>query len=322
MHEVWNAAIAELRSKAPGSFDRWFSSIQYDGLTDGVLQLRATNALVRDFVSDHYLSVLKDKIREQTGFAVDVAWSIDPELRSPVSPKTDARPSTPPPPVSHDEPARPTVVSSEPAAKPPTPVEGLNPKYTFANFVVGTSNELAHAAALAAAGAGSVRRYNPLFICGGTGLGKTHLLHAIGHQLALSRPDAKIVVVSAEAFTNQFIAALAAKEMDAFRQRYRTECDLLLMDDVHNLAGREQTQEEFFHTFNELHQKDKQIVLTSDRYPQELERCTERLVSRFEWGLVADVQVPQLETRVAIVRKKAQLEQLDQIGRASCRERV
>jgi chromosomal replication initiator protein len=156
-----------------------------------------------------------------------------------------------------------------------------------------------------------VRRYNPLFICGGTGLGKTHLLHAIGHHLHQTRPGCRIVVVSAEAFTNEFIAAIAAKEMDAFRTRYRTQCDLLLMDDVHNLAGREQTQEEFFHTFNALHSADKQIVLTSDRYPHELERTTERLVSRFTWGLVADVQVPQLETRVAIVRKKAQLEQLD-----------
>ncbi|GAC1352970.1 MAG: chromosomal replication initiator protein DnaA [Polyangiales bacterium] len=192
----------------------------------------------------------------------------------------------------------------------PSPA-GLNPKYLFANFVVGTSNELAHAAALAAAGAGAVRRYNPLFICGGTGLGKTHLLHAIGHHLYNTRPGCRIVVVSAEAFTNEFISAIAAKEMDAFRTRYRTQCDLLLMDDVHNLAGREQTQEEFFHTFNALHSADKQIVLTSDRYPHELERTTERLVSRFTWGLVADVQVPQLETRVAIVRKKAQLEQLE-----------
>jgi chromosomal replication initiator protein len=312
MHEVWNAAIADLRSKAPGSFDRWFSSVQFDGLTDGVLQLRASNAFVRDFVTDHYVPLLKERLRERTGHAIDVAWSIDPELREPVSPKSDVRasvpppaPSVPPPPV---EPARPVIEAAPKATSLP---EGLNPKYTFANFVVGTSNELAHAAALAAAGSGSVRRYNPLFICGGTGLGKTHLLHAIGHQLHAMRPGAKIVVVSAEAFTNQFIAALAAKEMDAFRQRYRTECDLLLMDDVHNLAGREQTQEEFFHTFNELHQKDKQIVLTSDRYPHDLERCTERLVSRFEWGLVADVQVPQLETRVAIVRKKAQIEQLD-----------
>ncbi len=308
MQDVWNGAIAELRSKMPTTFDRWFSSVQFDGLTDGVLQLRAQNAFVRDFVTTHYIPVLKEKIRERTGFAVDVAWAIDAELPSPVSEKPADRQSVPPPPA-------PVVVERVSAPEPPmqafTMPGGLNPKYLFANFVVGASNELAHAAALAAAGAGSVRRYNPLFICGGTGLGKTHLLHAIGHHVHAARPSARIVVVSAEAFTNEFIAAIAAKEMDAFRTRYRTQCDLLLMDDVHNLAGREQTQEEFFHTFNALHSADKQIVLTSDRYPHELERTTERLVSRFTWGLVADVQVPQLETRVAIVRKKAQLEQLE-----------
>lgn len=312
MQDVWNGAISELRSKMPTTFDRWFSSVQFDGLTDGVLQLRAQNAFVRDFVTTHYIPVLKEKIRERTGFAVDVAWSIDAALPSPVSEKPADRPSViPPAPASAPAPS----ASIEVRAVEPTPVTGtpagLNPKYLFANFVVGASNELAHAAALAAAGAGSVRRYNPLFICGGTGLGKTHLLHAIGHHVHAMRPNAKIVVVSAEAFTNEFISAIAAKEMDAFRTRYRTQCDLLLMDDVHNLAGREQTQEEFFHTFNALHSADKQIVLTSDRYPHELERTTERLVSRFTWGLVADVQVPQLETRVAIVRKKAQLEQLE-----------
>jgi chromosomal replication initiator protein len=319
MQDLWEAAIVELRAKAPGSFDRWFSSIQFDGLTDGVLQLRAQSAFVREFVSEHYLPVIKEKLRERTGMTIDVAWSIDAAIASPVAP----RPSQPPPPpqaVTTAVAPRASVPDAQPAPSPTIGsggepqsrrIDGLNPKYIFANFVVGTSNELAHAAALAAAGAGSVRRYNPLFICGGTGLGKTHLLHAIGHHIASTRPGLRIVVVSAEAFTNEFISAIANKEMDSFRTRYRTQCDLLLMDDVHNLAGREQTQEEFFHTFNALHQNDKQIVLTSDRYPHELERCTERLVTRFQWGLVADVQVPQLETRVAIVRKKAQLEQLD-----------
>ena len=311
MQDVWNGAISELRSKMPTTFDRWFSSVQFDGLTDGVLQLRAQNAFVRDFVTTHYIPVLKEKIRERTGLAIDVAWSIDAELPSPVSEKPADRNSVPPPAAAPAPTPTVELRGGEPSPLAAATPVGLNPKYLFANFVVGASNELAHAAALAAAGAGSVRRYNPLFICGGTGLGKTHLLHAIGHHVHAMRPNAKIVVVSAEAFTNEFISAIAAKEMDAFRTRYRTQCDLLLMDDVHNLAGREQTQEEFFHTFNALHSADKQIVLTSDRYPHELERTTERLVSRFTWGLVADVQVPQLETRVAIVRKKAQLEQLE-----------
>ncbi|MFO0588915.1 MAG: chromosomal replication initiator protein DnaA [Polyangiaceae bacterium] len=185
--------------------------------------------------------------------------------------------------------------------------EDLNPKHTFATFVVGPSNQLAHAAAIAAAGGGG-RRYNPLFICGGTGLGKTHLVHAIAHRVYDERPNARIIYVSAERFTNDFITAIQHHRMDEFRAKYRTACDLLLVDDIQFLAGREQTQEEFFHTFNALHSSDRQIVVTSDKYPQNLERMADRLVSRFSWGLVADIQVPELETRVAIVRHKAQQE--------------
>jgi chromosomal replication initiator protein len=183
----------------------------------------------------------------------------------------------------------------------------LNHKHTFPNFVVGPSNELAHAAAFAAAGGGGPR-YNPLFIAGRTGLGKTHLMHAIAHKVLAERPDACIVYVSAELFTNEFIQALQNHRMEEFRTRYRSECDLLLLDDIQFLAGREQTQEEFFHTFNALRDADKQIVVTADKYPQQLQKMPERLVSRFTSGLVADIQVPQLETRVAIVRKKAELE--------------
>jgi len=189
-------------------------------------------------------------------------------------------------------------------------IAALNPKHTFPNFVVGPSNELAHAAALASAGGGGPR-YNPLFIAGGTGLGKTHLMHAIAHKVLLERPDSRIVYVSAEHFTNEFIEALQHHKMDEFRARYRTDCDLLLVDDIQFLAGREQTQEEFFHTFNALHDADRPIIVTSDKYPQQLQRMPERLVSRFTSGLVADIQTPQLETRVAIVRKKAALEGIE-----------
>jgi chromosomal replication initiator protein len=176
--------------------------------------------------------------------------------------------------------------------------------------VVGPSNQLAHAAAIAAAGGGG-RRYNPLFICGGTGLGKTHLVHAIAHRVLSERPSARIVYVSAERFTNDYIGSLQNHRMDDFRTRYRKDCDVLLVDDIQSLAGREQTQEEFFHVFNALHVLDRQIVVTSDKYPQALERMEERLVSRFTWGLVADIQMPELETRVAIVRKKAQIEGIE-----------
>lgn len=202
---------------------------------------------------------------------------------------------------------RPSAAAAAPANEPvraSTLPEELNPKHSFATFVVGPSNQLAHAAAIAAAGGGG-RRYNPLFICGGTGLGKTHLVHAIAQRVYDERPTARIIYVSAERFTNDFITAIQHHRMDEFRARYRTSCDLLLVDDIQFLAGREQTQEEFFHTFNALHSADRQIVVTSDKYPQNLERMADRLVSRFSWGLVADIQVPELETRVAIVRHKA-----------------
>jgi chromosomal replication initiator protein len=193
---------------------------------------------------------------------------------------------------------------------PPPPLEGLNPKYTFANFVVGPSNQLAHAAAIGAAGGGGPR-HNPLFLCGGTGLGKTHLVHAVAHRIREERPQSRILYVSAEKFVNEFVQALQEGRMNDFRSRYRERCDLLLVDDIQFLASKTQTQEEFFHAFNALHQADKQIIVTSDKYPQQLEKMEERLISRFSWGLVADIQGPELETRVAILRKKAQLEQIE-----------
>lgn len=186
----------------------------------------------------------------------------------------------------------------------------INPKHTFPNFVVGPSNELAYAAAVASAGS-SGPRYNPLFICGGTGLGKTHLAHSIAHCLLEQQPNTRILYVSAERFTNEFIEALQHHKMEQFRRRYRRSCDALLVDDIQFLAGREQTQEEFFHTFNALKDVDKPIVVTSDKYPQDLQRMPERLISRFSSGLVADVQTPALETRVAILKKKAELEGIE-----------
>ncbi len=200
--------------------------------------------------------------------------------------------------------------SSSVVAAVAAPIDGLNPKYTFSNFVVGPSNQLAHAASIAAAGGGG-RRHNPLFICGGTGLGKTHLVHGVAHRVRAERPNARIVYISAERFVNEFVQALQDQKMGEFRARYRERCDLLLVDDIQFLASKTQTQEEFFHAFNALHQADKQIIVTSDKYPQQLERMEERLISRFTWGLVADIQAPELETRVAILRKKAQIEHIE-----------
>ena len=336
---AWAEAIGFTRDKSPASFDQWFSGVQFDGLTDGVLSLRARDEFVRQWVEDYFLPTVTDRLREHTGLSIQVRWIIDGALEHPVAdrpspyapvrprplsvrpgapdesdarvPGSDLRPRGPDG-ESGVRPVVPEAVAPLPSrvAVVAPPIEGLNGKYTFANFVVGPSNQLAHAASMAAAGVGG-RRHNPLFICGGTGLGKTHLVHAIAYRVREERPGARIVYISAERFVNEFVQALQDQRMHDFRSRYREKCDLLLVDDIHFLAGKTQTQEEFFHAFNALHQSSKQIVVTSDKYPQQLDKMEERLVSRFQWGLVADIQAPELETRVAIVRKKAQLEHID-----------
>lgn len=352
---LWNEAVAFTRAKSPASFEQWFSGVQFDGMTDGVVSLRARDEFVREWVDQHFLPTLMDFLRSQTGWSIQIAWCVGGELDRPVAlgngqPALPVRPRAmmpdrPIPPVrpgpsegldadgmqlSEVEPPRSTRAngwngssssnahstggaaahSGSGKASQPPPIEGLNPKYTFGNFVVGPSNQLAHAAAIAAAGGGGPR-HNPLFLCGGTGLGKTHLVHAVAHRFRTERPSSRILYVSAEKFVNEFVQSLQEGRMNEFRARYRERCDLLLVDDIQFLASKTQTQEEFFHAFNALHQADKQIIVTSDKYPQQLEKMEERLVSRFSWGLVADIQGPELETRVAILRKKAQIEQID-----------
>jgi chromosomal replication initiator protein len=345
---VFDKAAANTRERSPATFDQWFGGVQFDDLTEGVLTLRAQNEFVMDWVKTNFLPELVTQVREISGWSVQVNWVLDAQLERPVATNASRHLSDPvrPRPLrassdpalqeggssnaaaasfhsasSHPPSARPASVraasvrpgpsasSSRPVPRTPPP-DDINPRHTFSNFVVGPSNQLAHAAAVAAAGGGG-RRYNPLFLCGGTGLGKTHLVHAIGHRVYEERPGARIRYLSAERFTNEFITALQHQRMDEFRAKYRDQCDLLLVDDIQFLAGRVQTQEEFFHTFNALHNVDRQIVVTSDKYPQQLERMEERLVSRFASGLVADIQSPELETRVAIVRNKAALEDIE-----------
>jgi chromosomal replication initiator protein len=342
---TFEAAVAYTRDRSPASFDQWFSGVQFDALDDGVLSLRARDEFVREWVEDHFLPTLTDHIREATGWSVQVAWTIDGSLASPIAdqpssppvrpralsvrpiapPAPALRSSAPPPPPSAAELQAERASGVHPVVPPSSapqglgapaiglaaaPLEGLNPKYTFSSFVVGPTNQLAHAASIAAAGGGG-RRHNPLFICGGTGLGKTHLVHAVAHRVRSERPTARILYISAEKFVNEFVQALQDQRMGDFRARYRERCDLLIIDDIQFLASKTQTQEEFFHAFNALHQADKQIIVTSDKYPQQLERMEERLISRFTWGLVADIQAPELETRVAILRKKAQIEHIE-----------
>jgi chromosomal replication initiator protein len=342
--DPWQRALQNARMRSPASFDQWFSSVQFDGLSDGVLGLTARDEFVRDWVKTHFLPAMLGDMEQVTGTNVDagirVDWRISSQLAAPIGslPETEpvssvrtagplTRPSTIRPSAQKTDvmsaerdadsfraARRPSPSEPPGSTRPPASRNGaqrigdpINPKHTFPNFVVGPSNELAYAAAVASAGTGGPR-YNPLFICGGTGLGKTHLAHSIAHRLLEGHSDARVLYVSAERFTNEFIEALQHHRMEEFRTRYRRNCDALLVDDIQFLAGREQTQEEFFHTFNALRDADKPIVVTSDKYPQELQRMPERLISRFTSGLVADVQTPALETRVAILRKKAALE--------------
>ncbi|MGW2422120.1 chromosomal replication initiator protein DnaA, partial [Streptomyces sp. NPDC001709] len=203
----------------------------------------------------------------------------------------------------------PLAAKPAPASGPGEPTARLNPKYLFDTFVIGASNRFAHAAAVAVAEA-PAKAYNPLFIYGESGLGKTHLLHAIGHYARSLYPGTRVRYVSSEEFTNEFINSIRDGKGDSFRKRYR-EMDILLVDDIQFLADKESTQEEFFHTFNTLHNANKQIVLSSDRPPKQLVTLEDRLRNRFEWGLITDVQPPELETRIAILRKKAVQEQLN-----------
>jgi chromosomal replication initiator protein len=313
---AFKEAVEHTRRRSPASFDQWFAGIQFESFDGNVLELAARDEFVRDWVREHFVPDLIEVLGRllSSDAALEVRWRISSELESPVSePRRSVTPA--PAPAVQRPSSPPSQRPSSPPSQRPRSVaplrtalpDGLNPKHTFPNFVVGPSNELAYAAAFASA-AGGPPRYSPLFIAGGTGLGKTHLMHAIAHKVLGERPGTRIVYVSAELFTNEFIEALQHHRMDEFRARYRAQCDVLLVDDIQFLAGREQTQEEFFHTFNALHDADRLIVVTSDKYPQQLQRMPDRLVSRFSSGLVADIQVPQLETRVAIVRKKANLE--------------
>jgi chromosomal replication initiator protein len=300
MQEHWQSALSDMRSQLSAeNFETWLAPIGWGGCEGRKLTLRIPNKFYADWIRTHYLDILLGLVRDKSGVRdIDVSWEVDERLAEEMT-RSDARAreSAPPPAVAR--------VSDAPRVS-----ANLNPRYRFDNFVVGPSNQLAHAASIAAASSPGAR-YNPLFIYGGVGLGKTHLVNAIGHRVLEDRPNARILYVSAERFTNEFIAALQNHKMDEFRDMYRNKCDVLLMDDIQFLAGRDQTMEEFFHTFNALYHSDKQIVVSSDVYPQQMKEMEERLISRFQWGMVADIQAPELDTRVAIVKKKAEQEHID-----------
>lgn len=300
MNELWESTLNDLRTQLSAeSFETWLGAVAYDGLVnDGInathVRLKVPNRFYSEWISSHYLDLIVTSLRAHSQQPeLSVRFELDEKLVT----STETKSPTPTPP-------RP---SQRPRPEAPRLTTGLNPKYRFDNFIVGPSNQLAHAASVAAASAPG-QRYNPLFLYGGVGLGKTHLVNAVGHRVCADKPDARILYVSAERFTNEFIWALQNHQINEFRDRYRNHCDILLMDDIQFLAGREQTQEEFFHTFNALYHSDRQIVVSSDVYPQQIREMEDRLVSRFQWGMVADIQAPELDTRVAIVKKKAEQE--------------
>ena len=291
--QIWQDILQLLQSKiSRPSFETWLKSTKVASITDEAITVCAPNKFTREWLEDRYTHLIAAAFLECVGRKVDVRIITEESLES----------EPPPPPA----PARRLPPSDQPVA---TGGSMLNPKYTFDTFVIGVTNRFAHAASLAVAEA-PAKSYNPLFLYGGVGLGKTHLMHAIGHYIMEHNPSARVLYISSEKFTNEFINAIRDNRGESFRNKYRN-IDILLIDDIQFLAGKEQTQEEFFHTFNALHEERKQIVISSDRPPKEIPTLEERLRSRFEWGLITDIQPPDLETRIAILRKKAKAENLD-----------
>jgi chromosomal replication initiator protein len=307
MNQLWESTLATLRPRlSDENFRTWLEPLRLDGFNGEKVTLRIPNRFYADWITSHYLDLILESLCREAGVeSLEVEWSVDDTLQQKVDEEAERARKRGEGERRHES----VAPASAPSADAPPPDSGLNPKYRFNNFIVGPSNQLAHAASVAAASSPGTR-YNPLFIYGGVGLGKTHLVNAIGHRVMQDKSDARVLFLSAEKFTNEFIWALQNHRINEFRERYRRRCDVLCIDDIQFLAGREQTQEEFFHTFNALYHSDRQIVVTSDVYPQQIKEMEERLVSRFQWGLVADIQAPELDTRIAILRKKAEQEQI------------
>ena len=294
LRQLWQAALGELQlGLSRGNYDTWLKDTHIVSEEDDIYCVGAPNAFAREWLEKKYRGQIRDALQHIVGRTVDVRF-----ITAPAGSVVD----------------RPGIRPPTPAEAPPVPAAAadrrdsagaiLNPKYTFSTFVVGSNNRLAHAAALSVAERPG-HSYNPLFVYGGSGLGKTHLMHAIGHAVITRHPKKRVAYATSEKFTNEFINSIRSQKSDEFRERYR-RIDVLLIDDIQFIAGKEGTQEEFFHTFNAIHEEGKQIVLSSDRPPKAIPQLEDRLRSRFEWGLIADISTPDLETRIAILRAKAE----------------
>ncbi|MGH4137478.1 chromosomal replication initiator protein DnaA [Clostridium sp.] len=291
--DIWEKTLNIIKGELTEvSFNTWIKSIEPMALDNNNFKLGVPNNFTKDILENRYKDLIMNAVKLITSKTYKIEFFIlseeVAEIETPKAKRETERNNL--------------LINDEMSAT-------LNPKYTFDSFVIGNSNRFAHAASLAVAES-PAKAYNPLFIYGGVGLGKTHLMHAIGHYILSNNPKSKVVYVSSEKFTNELINSIKDDKNVEFRNKYRN-VDVLLIDDIQFIAGKERTQEEFFHTFNDLHEANKQIILSSDRPPKEIPTLEDRLRSRFEWGLIADIQPPDFETRIAILKKKADVENLN-----------
>ena len=315
LQAIWEQILAKVQETlSESACKQWLAPLIPLSLDANILKLGTPTDFAKDFINRRYLNIIQDASQEITHNNISIKLenldkdvSVIPAENISIS-KEDASPFQQELPNSNP---KLTTENTKSAPEPIAPgdASSLNPKYVFETFVTGNSNRFAHAAALAVAESpGKV--YNPFFMYGGVGLGKTHLMHAIGHRILQNHPEMRVLYITSEKFTNELINSIRDGNPEAFRQKYRN-IDVLLVDDIQFLSKKEHTQEEFFHTFNTLHDANKHIILSSDRHPREIQTLEDRLRSRFEWGLITDIQAPDLETRIAILKKKALLENLN-----------